>query len=192
MEDVKLSKMRMRKITKDGPFQGKNKVFFDASGKPISSLEYHLKQDALAGKTQDQEEDKLIIREESEASSIGSEDEERYIKSVKTALKENVDADKQTARQRLTEMRLKKKRKLRARRGDDDQADGDESGVVVTLGGADNEEEESGEAHQSEEEPEEEVKPVKVSKKKRVKTVSAKEAGNEEDRALALLGMDDF
>jgi hypothetical protein len=43
---LKVSKKKLRKITKDGPFQGKNKVFFDAEGKPISSLHYHLQQDA--------------------------------------------------------------------------------------------------------------------------------------------------
>lgn len=39
---IKVSKKQLRKITKDGPYQGKNKVFFDSQGKPISSLEYHL------------------------------------------------------------------------------------------------------------------------------------------------------
>ena len=39
---MKLSKRKMRKITKDGPFDGKNKVFFDANGKAISAMEYHV------------------------------------------------------------------------------------------------------------------------------------------------------
>lgn len=39
---MKVSKKKLRKITKDGPLQGKNKVFFGPDGKPISSLEYHL------------------------------------------------------------------------------------------------------------------------------------------------------
>jgi hypothetical protein len=82
----------------------------------------------------------LRILEESEASAIDSEGEDRYIKSVKTALQENVDSDKQLARKKLTEMRLKKKRKLRERRG---AAQGDEDGgVTVTLGGTEASEEE--------------------------------------------------
>ena len=40
--DLKVNKKKLRKITKDGPFQGKNKVYFDAEGKPISSLQHHL------------------------------------------------------------------------------------------------------------------------------------------------------
>jgi ATP-dependent RNA helicase DDX10/DBP4 len=40
-EEVKVSKKKLRKITKDGPFDGKNKVFFDAQGQQISSLAYH-------------------------------------------------------------------------------------------------------------------------------------------------------
>lgn len=41
---MKASKKKLRKITRDGPFDGKNKVFFDADGKTISSLEYHVGQ----------------------------------------------------------------------------------------------------------------------------------------------------
>jgi len=41
-EEIKVNKKKLKKITKDGPFDGKNKVFFDANGKPMSSLEYHL------------------------------------------------------------------------------------------------------------------------------------------------------
>ena len=42
---LSFSKKKLRKITKDGPFQGKNKVYFDAEGRAISSLEYNLRKD---------------------------------------------------------------------------------------------------------------------------------------------------
>jgi hypothetical protein len=32
---------KIRKITKDGPFSGKNKIFFDKDLNPITSMEYH-------------------------------------------------------------------------------------------------------------------------------------------------------
>ena len=47
VEELKVSKKKLSKITKDGPFSGKNKIFFNAQGVPISSLEYHLKQDSF-------------------------------------------------------------------------------------------------------------------------------------------------
>ena len=118
---LSFSKKKLRKITKDGPFQGKNKVFFDAKGRAISSLEYHLKKDqqAKSGAKDDQE---VKIMKESEVD-VTDKDQRKYLKRVKKALKEHEEADASLARQKLSEMRLKKKRKMKDRRGggqDDD------------------------------------------------------------------------
>lgn len=51
-----------------------------------------------------------IIDESDDSAALDSEDENRYISQVKTALGETVIADKKLAREKLTEMRLKKKR----------------------------------------------------------------------------------
>ena len=53
---------------------------------------------------------------------------------MKRNLSKNLEADQRLAREKLTQMRLKKKRKLRgeAGRGDDDDKDGDGQ-YVVTL-----------------------------------------------------------
>ena len=57
-----MSKTKLRKITKEGPFDGKNKVFFDAAGKPVSAFEFHLKQ------FEQQPEEDLKIYDEAEVS----------------------------------------------------------------------------------------------------------------------------
>lgn len=46
-QELKVSKNKLRKITKDGPLQGKNKVFLGPDGKPISSIEHHLMMDKI-------------------------------------------------------------------------------------------------------------------------------------------------
>ena len=43
-EELKVSKKKLSKITKEGPFSGRNKIFFDKDGKEITSLQYHLMQ----------------------------------------------------------------------------------------------------------------------------------------------------
>lgn len=63
-EDLKVHKKKLKKITKDGPFSGKNKVFFDASGKAMSSLEYHLAQDAKNAEESKKEDEINIVRED--------------------------------------------------------------------------------------------------------------------------------
>lgn len=52
---MQISKKRIRKITKDGPFQGKNKVYFDNNGNPISSLDYHFKKPQQKSDISDEE-----------------------------------------------------------------------------------------------------------------------------------------
>jgi hypothetical protein len=98
----------------------------------VSSLEFHLKKDSFQLKNEQiQKDDGLRLLDEDEAS-ISSDGESRFVNAVKTNLQRTADADKQLARQKLTEQRIKKKRRLRQGRYDDD-----EEGVIAVLGGAD-------------------------------------------------------
>jgi hypothetical protein len=100
----------------------------------VSSLEFHLKKDSFQLKNEQiQKDDGLRLLDEDEAS-ISSDGESRFVNAVKTNLQRTADADKQLARQKLTEQRIKKKRRLRERQG---RYDDDEEGVIAVLGGAD-------------------------------------------------------
>jgi len=134
---LSLNKKKLRKITKDGPFQGKNKVFFDAEGRAISSLEYHLKKDQQAKSGAAAPEDEVNILKESDVD-LTDKDQRKFLKRVKKSLKEHDEADTSLARQKLTEMRLKKKRKMKDRRGGGGQDDED-GGYEVTIGDPDEE-----------------------------------------------------
>ena len=85
------SKNQLKKIKKGGISQGKNKVYFDADGKPLTSLEYYYKTDT----NKDENED-------------GDPDE--YINKVKKSLSQTKDMDAQIAQERLKQKRLKRKR----------------------------------------------------------------------------------
>lgn len=41
MQDKKLPKMALKKITKDGPMKGENKTYYGKDGQKISAFEYH-------------------------------------------------------------------------------------------------------------------------------------------------------
>lgn len=62
-DELKVGKNKLRKITKDGPFAGKNKTFLDKDGKEISSLQYHLMKQQTPQKV---EEDNVNILDEDE------------------------------------------------------------------------------------------------------------------------------
>ena len=177
---MQISKKKLRKITKDGPFQGKNKVFLGPDGKPISSLEYHLGSGVAptAPKEESEDEQPLELQAESDAE-LDPEDEGRHLSRVKSALEANVRADTKLARKKLTERRLKKKRKQRELLRGKEESD-PEAGVA--LGG------------DSEDQPsEEEEVVIEPKKKKRVKKDKPlRSQGDEEQLALALLGNDDF
>jgi hypothetical protein len=63
--------------------------------------------------------------------------QDSFIEKMKKNLSKNLEADQRLAREKLTQMRLKKKRKLRQARGQDvgSDDDGEEGGeqYVVTL-----------------------------------------------------------
>ncbi len=93
------------------------------------------------------------------------------------------------AREKLTQMRLKKKRRLRGERGqnDEDGADNDEQYVVTLGSGA---EEEQASDHEQSEEPIQ-IVPKKVKNNKRVR-IAEENPENEEERVLRLLGQSGF
>lgn len=105
---------------------------------------------------------------------------------VKSQLEKTSAADKKLAREKLTEMRLKKKRRLRGLRGNGD----DDEEQVAVLGGS-SEDDQQSEAPEEESEEEAPVVIKKASVKKANKRVRVSDV-NEEERALALLGNDDF
>lgn len=61
-------------------------------------------------------EDEVNIMKESDVD-VTDKDQRKFLKRVKKSLKEHDEADTSLARQKLTEMRLKKKRKMKDRRG---------------------------------------------------------------------------
>ena len=56
--------------------------------------------------------------------------QDSFVKKMRKSLSKNLEADQRLAREKLTQMRLKKKRKLRQGRGEDEEAEGQ---YVVTL-----------------------------------------------------------
>ena len=122
------------------------------------------------------------IVDEAEASSGG---EDQYLSGVRNNLQATADEDKKLARTKLTEQRIKKKKRLRKMQGRDDN---DEGEAIAVLGSAS--EEGSADEAPVESDPIVVAPVVKEAKKgkKRVKI----DEGNEEDRALALLVNDNF
>jgi hypothetical protein len=141
---------------------------------------------AKSGSEDDQE---VKIMKESEVD-VTDKDQRKYLKRVKKALKEHEEADASLARQKLTEMRLKKKRKMKDRRGGGQDDDAEDGGYEVTIGNPD--EDSQAEDHEDEGDPEPVVKAKKS--KKRVRIAEEEPAGEtEEQRALRLIGqIDDF
>ena len=88
------SKNQLKKIKKGGISQGKNKVYFDAEGNPISSLSYHYKASDL--KEDDNAEE--------------NENQDEYISKIKKSLTQTQAMDNQIAQDRLKQKRVKRKR----------------------------------------------------------------------------------
>jgi len=95
------SKNQLKKIKKGGISGGKNKVYFDGEGKPISSLEYHIKQDNLKIKTDKDVDD--------------NSKPEDYFNKLKEDLDKNRGVDDQIALERLKQKRIKNKRQRKER-----------------------------------------------------------------------------
>ncbi|CAI2386368.1 unnamed protein product [Moneuplotes crassus] len=98
---TKFSKNSLKKIKKGGVSQGQNKVFLDKDGKPISSLEYHIQQDTIKLKTEDDLDD-----------NVKPED---YFNKLKSDLDKNKGLDNQIALDRLKQKRIKRKRQRQER-----------------------------------------------------------------------------
>jgi hypothetical protein len=95
---LSINKKKLRKITKDGPFQGKNKIFFDAEGRTISSLEYHLNKDQVAKSGAAGEDDQEVKIMHEDEVDVTEKDQRKFLKRVKKALKEHDEADTSLAR----------------------------------------------------------------------------------------------
>jgi ATP-dependent RNA helicase DDX10/DBP4 len=95
IEPIKVfSKNAVKKIKKGGISQGKNKIYFGAGGKPMTSLEYHIQHDTLKEGEHDGDD---IAPEE-------------YFNKVKMSLSQNKAVDEQIALDRLKNKRQKRKR----------------------------------------------------------------------------------
>ena len=120
--DIKkiFSKSSLKKFKKGGVSGGQNKIFFDKDGKPMTSLEYHVKQDKLKSKKGDE--------------NLEPED---YFNKVKADLEQNKGVDDQIALERLKQKRIKRKRQRKEReqikemnriQNDEQEDDEEESG----------------------------------------------------------------
>jgi len=94
------SKNQLKKIKKGGVAQGKNKVYFGADGKTMTSLEYHMQKDTFKN-------------EEEIPDDVKPED---YFNKIKMSLDANKEIDNQIALQRLKVKRLKRKRQRDTKR----------------------------------------------------------------------------
>lgn len=94
------SKNSLKKIKKGGVSGGQNKIYFDAEGKPMTSLEYHIKVDKHKNQNEDDGENLLP---------------EDYFSKLKQSLGQNKEIDNQIAQDRIKQKRLKKKRQRQER-----------------------------------------------------------------------------
>lgn len=94
------SKNSLKKIKKGGVSGGQNKIYFDAEGKPMTSLEYHIKVDKH--KNQNDEDGENLAPED-------------YFSKLKQSLGQNKEIDNQIAQDRIKQKRLKKKRQRQER-----------------------------------------------------------------------------
>lgn len=94
----KFSKNKLKKITKEGISRGKNKLYFDKDGNPVSSFDYHLKKGEFNGLITNEEEDK---EEVSQAA---------YMNKIKESLAQHKEIDNQIASERLKKKRIKKRK----------------------------------------------------------------------------------
>ena len=68
-------------------------MFYDAEGRVITSLEYHLKQDYQKAAKEEEHPEEVNILNEDEVDTHDSKHEKRYLKKVKKTLKEHAEAD---------------------------------------------------------------------------------------------------
>ena len=146
-------------------FQGKNRQVLDKDGKPIL--------DAIEAMRQS---NSLNLVEEADALRLPKSD---YLEKAKAKIKENV-GDKEVEKQRIKDMRLKKKRQ----QGKMIKADESGEEMEVRLATP----EESDEEYVSEEKPKKKQKKDKKEKKEKMEHKS--NAKTAEERALELLDMD--
>lgn len=129
---LKVSKHKLRKITKDGPFNGKNRQILDADGKPLSSLDAMKEEQRLGGNEMNLETEE--VANEKRLKHKG----ESFLDRVKRKMEENQKLDDKTNKAKLREKRMKKKRQNKERLGDfaagalqDQDSDDDAGGVQL-------------------------------------------------------------
>mmetsp|Transcript_3185 Transcript_3185/g.4852 ORF Transcript_3185/g.4852 Transcript_3185/m.4852 type:complete len:316 (-) Transcript_3185:171-1118(-) len=118
---TKSMQKRMKKITKDGIFGGKNRQILDVEGKPLDEIAALREQERLEGATFN------ILTEEK---AMDEDKDKDFVGKVKQHLKSNVAKDTELHKKKLLEKRQKKKRRMR----DDDGGEG------VQLASSDDEE----------------------------------------------------
>ena len=99
-EEIKpiFSKNKLKKIKRGGIADGKNKIYFDNDGQPITSLEYHMKHNTFTKDNQDQ------------ADKDDQDQETDYFDKVKKSLQANKNIDDQIANERVKQKRIKKRK----------------------------------------------------------------------------------
>jgi len=121
-----LSSKKLKKITKDGPYGGKNRQILGMDGRALTEIEA-LKEDArLKG-------DKLGLTDEQEAIKQSKAEKlagkESYLDRVKRKMQENEEKDEEVRVSKLKEKRIKKKRRTKGDRKKEDNDD--EEGVQL-------------------------------------------------------------
>lgn len=99
-----VSKSKLRKITVDGPFGGRNRQILDADGKPMTGIE------ALKESQRLDENGLKLIFEDEAAELLKNDNKKEYVEKVKAIMKKNLKVDEETQKARVKDMRLKKKR----------------------------------------------------------------------------------
>ena len=107
-----LSKRALRKIKTDGPYAGKNIVHFDNEGKiikkdPDSDYLAQLRKSAAGGEQQDTAAGRMKIERDGDIDNDLQHEhlQEKHVKAMRKRIDENLEADHQTAKQRIKEKR---------------------------------------------------------------------------------------
>lgn len=98
------SKKKLKKITTEGPYGGKNRMLLDAEGKPMD-------EEKMQQERQKELAVSLQIENEAEAKKKSGKEYESYIDRVKRKMKETQEQDTKLHKDRLKEKRKKLKRK---------------------------------------------------------------------------------
>ena len=132
-EEIKpiFSKNKLKKIKRGGIADGKNKIYFDNDGQPITSLEYHMKHNTFTKDNQDQ---------------TGKDDQETdYFDKVKKSLQANKNIDDQIANERVKQKRIKKRKQKEEYRKQLEQENQKEFYVVEGEDNDDDDDDDEGE-----------------------------------------------